>query len=69
MVRTFSSARHVLKLMMMTNMERGAAFLHAHVVALAEDFAIGADEASTNRNATLVGALVCLVKGNFEPNV
>ena len=52
-----------------TNMKCGATLLDAHIVALAEDLAISADQAGPDWDTTLFGAFVRLVKGDFESNV
>lgn len=51
---------------MNTDMQHGAALLHAHIMTSAQDLAIFGDQTSTNGNAALGVALLCLLHGSDE---
>jgi hypothetical protein len=51
---------------MNTDMQHGAALLHAHIMASAQDLAIFGDQTSANRNAAFGVALLCLLHGSDE---
>jgi len=50
-------------------MERGAAFLYAHVVALAQQLSVSTHKSGTNGHAALVAALEGFVEGSLEAHI
>jgi hypothetical protein len=49
-----------------TYMQRSTPFLDTHVVALAQDGALGGDQSGADRYATLFGAFTCFREGSLE---
>lgn len=54
---------------MWTNMQNGAALLHAHVMTSAQDLAILGHQGSANRNTALGGTFLRLLHGSNEARV